>query len=135
VLIATGKFTLSADRIGAAQVPHAATPPATAPTVEFGRHLATTCTGCHGENLAGGPIVGGDPSWPPASNLTPDPTGIGGWSVAQFETALRRGKRPDGRSLVAPMAEVVPYARNLTGVELQALWTYLRSVPAVARRN
>jgi mono/diheme cytochrome c family protein len=87
--------------------------------------------GCHGENLAGGPIVGGDPSWPPAANLTPAPGGIGGWTLAQFDTALRQGKRPDGRSLAAPMAAVVPYARNLTEVELEALWKYLRSIPPV----
>jgi mono/diheme cytochrome c family protein len=87
--------------------------------------------GCHGEGLAGGPIAGGDPSWPPAANLTPSPSGIGGWTLAQFDTAVRQGKRPDGRSLVAPMAEVVPYARNLTDEELEALWKYLRSIPAV----
>jgi mono/diheme cytochrome c family protein len=131
VLLATGKFRLSADLIGPSAAPHATTPPAAAPTVEFGRHLASTCMGCHGENLAGGPIVGGDPSWPPAANLTPAPGGIGGWTLAQFDTALRQGKRPDGRSLAAPMAAVVPYARNLTEVELEALWKYLRSIPPV----
>jgi hypothetical protein len=29
------------------------------------------------------------------------------------------------------MAAVVPYARNLTEVELEALWKYLRSIPPV----
>ena len=131
VLLATGKLRLSADLIGSTDAPHAAMPPATAPTVEFGRHLASTCMGCHGESLAGGPIPGGDPSWPPAANLTPGPSGIGGWTLPQFATAMRQGKRPDGRSLATPMSEVVPYARNLTDVELKALWTYLRSIPAV----
>jgi mono/diheme cytochrome c family protein len=135
VLLATGKFTLSADVIAAETAPHEVMPPPTAATVEFGRHLATTCTGCHGANLAGGPIVGGDPSWPPAANLTPDATGIGGWSFEQFATALKEGKRPDGRALVAPMSEVVPYSRNLTDVELEALWKYLRSIPAVANQK
>jgi hypothetical protein len=46
---------------------------------------------------------------------------------------MRQGKRPDGRSLAAPMSEVVPYARNLTEVEVEALWTYLRSILAVTR--
>jgi mono/diheme cytochrome c family protein len=133
ILLATGKFTLSADIIAAEAPPHAVTPPPTAPTVEFGRHLATTCTGCHGENLAGGPIVGGDPSWPPAANLTPDSTGIGGWSFEQFTTALKQGTRPDGRKLISPMADVVFFARNLTDVEREALWKYLRSLPAAPR--
>jgi mono/diheme cytochrome c family protein len=133
ILLATGKFTLSADIIAAEAPPHPVTPPPTAATVEFGRHLATTCTGCHGENLAGGPIVGGDPSWPPAANLTPDSTGIGGWSFEQFATALEQGTRPDGRKLLPPMADVVVFARNLTEVEREALWKYLRSLPAVPR--
>jgi mono/diheme cytochrome c family protein len=130
MLVATGKFTLSADIIAASPVPHQATPPETAETVEFGEHLAATCKGCHGETLGGGPIVGGDPSWPPSANLTPDATGLGGWTFAQFSTTLKEGKRPDGRTLRAPMSEVVRYTRNLSDVELAALWKYLRSVPA-----
>ena len=40
-------------------------------SAEFGQHIASICVGCHRPNLAGGPIVGGDPSWVPARNLTP----------------------------------------------------------------
>jgi mono/diheme cytochrome c family protein len=133
ILLATGKFILSADVIAAEAPAHTVLPPPTAPTVEFGRHLAATCSGCHGANLAGGPIPGGDPSWPPAANLTPDASGLGGWSFEQFTTALKEGKRPDGRVLAAPMSDVVPYSRNMTDIELQALWKYLRSVPPVRR--
>ncbi len=135
MLVATGKFTLSADLIGSHPVPHALTPPEAAPTIEFGKHVATTCSGCHRDDLGGGPIVGGDPSWPPAANLTPGSGGIGGWTFAQFTTAMHEGKRPDGTSLRAPMSGVVQYARNLTDVEMQALWSYLRSLPAVAARK
>jgi len=130
MLIATGKFRLSADIIAASPDPHRATPPETAEAVEFGEHLAATCKGCHGETLGGGSIVGGDPSWPPAANLTPDATGLEGWTFAQFSTVLREGKRPDGRTLRAPMSDVVGYTRHLSDVELAALWKYLRSVPA-----
>ena len=35
--------------------------------------------------------------------------------------------------LATPMSEVVRYARNLTDVELEALWKYLRSLPPVPR--
>jgi mono/diheme cytochrome c family protein len=135
VLVATGKFTLSADLIGSHSTPHPPTPPEAAPTVVFGRHLANTCTGCHRDDLGGGPIIGGDPSWPPAANLTQDPSGVHGWTFAQFETAMREGKRPDGGVLRAPMSNVVRYAKNMTGVEMEALWNYLRSLPPVPSRK
>jgi mono/diheme cytochrome c family protein len=135
-LVATGKFVLSADLIAAhGDAPHDVTPPEAVATAEFGEHLAGTCKGCHGQNLAGGPIVGGDPSWPPAANLTPDPTGLASWTSAQFARALREGKRPDGTALRSPMSGVVPYATKLSDVEVEALWMYLRSLPAVARRK
>ena len=43
------------------------------PTAEYGRlsRLVGGCKGCHGPNLSGGKAPGGDPSWPPAANLTP----------------------------------------------------------------
>jgi cytochrome c553 len=132
VLMATGKMHLSADEIGAHDQAHAVAPPATGPTVEFGAHLANVCTGCHKENLAGGPIVGGDPSWPPAKNLTPHEGGLADWTYDQFLTAMREGRRPDGTELLPPMNAVVPYAQKMADVELQALWSYLRSVPPVA---
>jgi mono/diheme cytochrome c family protein len=135
ILIATGKIQLSADLIAAEAVPHEVLPPPTAPTVEFGRHLAATCTGCHGANLAGGPIQGGDPSWPPAANLTPDASGLGGWTFEQFTALLRRAKRPDGRPLAEPMVDVTTLVRNMTDVELAALWRFLRSIPAVPTRK
>ncbi|MEZ0333420.1 MAG: c-type cytochrome [Gemmatimonadales bacterium] len=135
VLLATGKLPLSADLIGPAAGPHVSTPPETAPTASFGRHVASTCMGCHRDDLGGGPIVGGDPSWPPAANLTPGPGGLGGWTFLQFVTALREGKRPDGTALRAPMVNMMPYAQKMTNVELEALWTYVKSVPAVAARH
>jgi len=136
VLLATGKLVLSADLIAAhGDAPHAVNPPESAATVEFGRHLASTCMGYHGQDLAGGPIVGGDPAWPPAANLTPQPAGLGRWTSAQFARAIREGKRPDGTALRMPMSEVVPYAAKMSDVEVEALWMYLQSLPAVASRK
>jgi cytochrome c553 len=131
VLMATGALTLSADDIEAHDAAHALMPPATGVTVEFGEHLAATCTGCHGVSLTGGPIVGGDPSWPPAKNLTPHETGLAAWALEDFRTAMTQGRRPDGTELLVPMTVVMPYARNMTDVEMEALWTYLRSLPAL----
>jgi mono/diheme cytochrome c family protein len=99
-----------------------------AATKEYGSYLAwlAGCRGCHGPNLSGGKIAAGDPSWPPASNITPSGvTGI--WTEAQFIEAMRSGKRPDGSILRAPM----PWKTigRMTDDELHALWLYLQSVP------
>jgi mono/diheme cytochrome c family protein len=128
VLVATGKLPLSADVIPQDR-PHPAMPPAEEVSVDFGRHLGGICMGCHGADLAGGPIVGGDPSWPPARNLTPHANGLAGWTYQQFIAALRDSRRPNGDSLRVPMTFIMPYARRMTDTELQALWAYVRSVP------
>ena len=135
LLMATGKLTLSADLIQPHDALHLVSPPAAAATVEFGRHLANICTGCHAQDLAGGPIVGGDPAWPAAANLTPHATGLAGWTFEQFVVALREAKRPDGTALRAPMSGMPAYAQKMTDVELEALWNYLQSVPALPRRQ
>lgn len=132
VLVATGQIVLSADKVESHEAPHVALPPEPTPTAEFGRHVAGVCTGCHREDLVGGTIPGGDPAWAPARNLTPHPDALGGWSYEQFATAMREGVRPDGTALLAPMTMVTPYARNMTEVEMEALWAYLRSVEPVA---
>jgi mono/diheme cytochrome c family protein len=132
VLVASGQLPLAADRIREHLAPHPLAPPAAETTPEFGRHLAGICTGCHRENLAGGPIVGGDPGWVPARNLTPHADGLASWTYEQFAKTMREGKRPDGTPLQPPMSFVMPYANRMTEVELQAIWTYLRTVPPQA---
>lgn len=67
-----------------------------------------------------------------AANLTPDPTGLGGWTEAQFAKAMREGwlKGTEGtRKLLPPM----PWQgyQHLTDDELKAIFAYLQSVPAV----
>ncbi len=131
VLVALGQIPLSADMM-AHHTPHSALPPETAATAEFGQHLAGVCTGCHGASLAGGPIPGGDPAWPPAKNLTPHADGLAGWTFEDFDRLMREGVRPDGSALLAPMSTITAYAANMTETELEALWAYLQSLPAVA---
>jgi mono/diheme cytochrome c family protein len=135
VLMAVGKLPLAVDEIPDHMAPHAKYPPPADTTVAFGEHLAGVCTGCHGENLSGGPIAGGDPSWPPAMNLTPHPDGLAGWTFEQFATVLRTGKKPDGTEVRPPMAQVVAYGQHMTDVELHALWAYLQSVPPVPSKK
>lgn len=99
-------------------------------TKEYGAYLVSVqCTNCHGEGLGGGPIPGAPPSLPVPTNLTPDErTGLGKWQRDDFERAMRSGKRPDGSDINPFM----PWAtfKNLNDVEINALWAYLRSVPA-----
>lgn len=109
-----------------------AAPPAVpnGPTAAYGGYLARVgCIGCHGATLAGGPIAVGDPSWPPASNLTAGgPTKS--WSESQFATLLRTGIRPDG----TPVNPAMPWRETgkMTDEEIRALWLYTRSIPAHA---
>jgi mono/diheme cytochrome c family protein len=95
------------------------------PTAAYGRYLAgiSSCHACHGAGLTGGPMAA--PGAPPASNLTP--AGLSRWSEADFVTALRQGRRPDGSTL----HQIMPWReyRNMTDEDLAALWRYLRSVP------
>jgi mono/diheme cytochrome c family protein len=134
-LLARGDLRLSANLIESHQSPHLALPPAEEPSVEFGRHLAATCTGCHGQDFSGGPIAGGDPSWAPARNLTPHETALASWSYDDFARALRENRRPDGTELRAPMSFMTPFAQKMKEVEIQAMWNYLRSIPEVPSRR
>lgn len=67
-----------------------------------------------------------------AANLTPDDTGTGNWTEAQFVKAIREGKSKgmDGaRPLLPPMPwEVV---RNMSDEDLKAVFAYLRTVTPV----
>lgn len=58
-------------------------------TPEYGKYLATTCTGCHGANFKGGPAHGKtEPAIPDITS-----TGnLGKWKNDAFLTALRREK-------------------------------------------
>lgn len=104
--------------------------PPVAPDKEYGQHLAQlACMGCHSPNLSGGVIEGGDPSWPPASNITRGGA-IKDYSEADFFRALREGVRPGGNAINPAMP--TRYTRNMSDVEIKALWEYLNSVPPAA---
>lgn len=128
VLVATGQMRWSAELIGEHFADHPVDAPDAEVSVAFGEHLAGVCTGCHGPELTGGPISGGDPAWGPASNLTPHADGLAGWSYQDFRRAMIEGVRPDGTELVEPMTFIQPIADRMTDVEMEALWTYLSSL-------
>jgi mono/diheme cytochrome c family protein len=102
--------------------------PAPSPDPSYGKYLARLCSGCHGEGLSGGPIPGGPPSMAIPLNLTPDATGLAGFSLDDFKQVLRSGKRKkDGRKLDAMMP--VESFGQFDDVEMQALFSYLQSLP------
>lgn len=112
------------------QKPHQAEPPAQVAGVALGAHLTQVCLGCHNMRLSGGKLVG-DPDMPIVANLTPHESGLKGWSEADFIKALREGKRPDG-SAISKRMPWQAYGK-MTDTELQAVWAYLQTVPAVAK--
>ena len=112
----------------------------TADTLERGRVLALAgnCAHCHTAR-GGAAYAGGRPIDTPfgtvfASNLTPDPdTGLGRWTAGEFWRALHHGRGADGRRLVP----VFPYTETtrITREDSDALWAWLRTVPAVQQVN
>lgn len=68
-----------------------------------------------------------------SANLTPDKaTGIGNWTEEQFFMAIREGKYhglKEGRTLLPPMPW--PNFAKFTDDELRAIFTYLKTIPAV----
>lgn len=116
--------------------PFAATPM----QIERGRYLALAgnCAGCHtvrgGAAYAGGLGIGTPFGTVYASNLTPDPAhGIGRWSAAHFWRAMHNGRSKDGRLLYP--AFPYPSFTRITREDSDALYAYLRSVPAAATPN
>jgi nicotinate dehydrogenase subunit B len=108
-----------------------------AATIERGRQLAAAgdCVVCH--TAPGGlPNAGGRALDTPfgtvyTTNLTPDPdTGIGRWSLAAFQRAMREGVSRDGRHLY-PAFPYTAFTR-MTDEDLTAVYAYLMAQPAVA---
>lgn len=98
----------SAERIDHRAPPSPVLRPAA--TVEHGAYVATMCIGCHGPAFKGGIAM--------ARYDTPD----------KFVAMMRSGKRPDGSAV----SEAMPFTslRNLNDTDLQAMYAYLRTLPA-----
>lgn len=67
-----------------------------------------------------------------AGNLTPDETGIGGWTEQQFGKAIREGKWKgmDGSRPLLPPMPWINYT-NLTDHEVKSIFSYLKSIKPV----
>jgi mono/diheme cytochrome c family protein len=101
--------------------------PDPAPTAAYGAFMARLCTGCHGEHLSGGPIPGAPPSFPTPLNLTPDATGLAGWTFEDFDRLMRKAIRKNGQAL-NPFMPVESW-RNFDDTEMHAIWAYLGTLP------
>jgi len=98
------------------------TPPALSPDAPWNATIAATATAFAGP-------------WgiSYARNLTPDEeTGLGKWTEEQFVRAMRTGKHL-GHETERPILPPMPWmgVAQLTDGDLHALWSYLRSIPAV----
>ena len=122
--------------------------PPRAATAAYGRYLAAAiygCVGCHTDSvedveakLAAPNLLAGGFEFPDprgdrvvSTNLTPDPTGLAGWTLAQLQTALSTGISPQGAAIRSPM----PILRFTDPVETEAIYRYLQSVPPVSRTS
>jgi mono/diheme cytochrome c family protein len=108
--------------------------------VKQGQYLvqAGDCVACHTE--PGGALMAGGRAMPTpfgtlfSSNITADAeTGIGKWSADDFYNMLHTGHSPDG-GLIYPAMPFPEYTK-VTRADSDAMFTYLRSVPAVHQPN
>ena len=116
------------------------------PDVTNGEHLFHLggCASCHaqvgtdgkevdgkGQILLGGGLALDTPFGTfRAPNISPDPTGIGGWSDLDFANAMIRGVTPDGAHYY-PAFPFDNYAR-MTVTDVLDLHGYLKTLPAVS---
>jgi mono/diheme cytochrome c family protein len=68
------------------------------------------------------------------ANLTPDrETGLGKWTQRNFTETIRTGRHMGrGREVLPPMP--IQVYRNLTDEDLEAVFSYLQSIPAISNR-
>lgn len=114
------------------------TAPAARQSIERGQYLvrAGNCLSCHtvpgGDAYAGGRAIPTPFGTLYSSNISPDPaTGLGNWSADDFWRALHEGRSKDG-SLLYPAFPYTNYTKVTRG-DADAMYAYLRSVPAIAK--
>ncbi len=113
----------------------------TSPPTNQGEYLARAgdCVSCHsapdGKAFAGGLKMGSPLGAIYSTNITPDPeTGIGGYSLEDFDRAVRQGIAKDGHRLYPAMP--YPSYAKLTDADVAALYDFfMKQVPAVHQAN
>lgn len=103
--------------------------------VANGRYQAilADCMGCHtapgGRPFAGGTVLETPFGKLAAPNITPDDSGIAGWTREEFRRAVKSGMAPGGRRLY-PAMPYPSYAR-MRDSDVDDLFTYLQTVAPV----
>jgi len=102
--------------------------------------IAAGCASCHAADDAEGDaklILAGGQRFPSdfgtfvAPNISMDAAhGLGGWTLAEFASAVRQGASPDGRHYYPAF----PYASYtlMTDQDVVDLWGFMQSLPSVA---
>ncbi len=105
--------------------------PTDAAAIDHGKHIVTTvCTGCHGANLSGQPVMNA-PGFAViyATNLTSGDGGVGkDYKDEDWVRAIRHGVDPDGKSLFLMPSPELYY---LSDADLAAVIAYIKFVPPV----
>mgnify|MGYP001814031229 CR=1 FL=1 len=98
-------------------------------------HTPRTLTGGLDESMAMAGSVEG-PEGQLAPNITPhEETGIGDWTRPDLVWYLETGLKPDGDDTQGLMSEVIEHGyANLPAEDLEAIATYLRTIPAIENR-
>ena len=128
LVVAVALWPTRTRSIAGTPLPAAGTPEL-ARLVEAGRYVATAsdCVACHSGDR-GAPFTGGLPLAAPigtlySTNITPDvETGIGRYTLDEFDRVIRHGIARDGRTLY-PAMPYPSYAR-LSDADLRALYAY-----------
>jgi mono/diheme cytochrome c family protein len=140
----TGHPTLASPALNYTTIPHTtlmASDPNFA-SAERGRYLANLgCLTCHTPNgaaplgldvskaYAGGRSFGGGVK---SANLTPDATGLAGWTTADLIATLKTDKeKGTGRMLAAPMPGGTDALGGLFDADLTDLAAYIHTLPPV----
>ncbi len=115
-------------------------PPSANPIVARGEYLARAgdCIACHtapeGYVFAGGRAMPTPFGTLYSSNITSDrETGIGKWTADDFYKTMHSGRFPDG-GLIYPAMPFASYTK-ITRADSDAIFAYLKSVPAVNQKN
>ena len=127
IMIAAGAF---GDILNVETIDHTGPRPVAPPegvTAVYGDYLVKSfgCTTCHGKDLGGGRDP--EPGSPPMPNLTPGGD-LGKWNDLDFINTLRSGVTPSQHTLTHFMPW--KYLGHMTDNELEAVWLYLKSLPA-----
>lgn len=111
--------------------------------VKRGQYLVrlASCETCHtprndegfikGMEFAGGTVFRHGDQADATSNLTPDPSGISRYTPQRFIEVMRTG-RSGGRAINSAMPW--HFYRNMTDADLNAIFVYLKALPAVSHR-